>query len=394
MKSITLYTEEIDDIEIGINDMLGQLDDFTFQKNSIGILFVPTEMDLAFLTAQLKEKLHIPIMGATGTAIFSDKCSYQINSMTLQILTADDCSFAAGITATITEDNVEQELGGLCQRLQAELPGPAKVGISYITTLNNRIGMNYIKYLTQYLPGIPVYGGTAAEDFNCDNGQIFFRTEIRGCGVILLLISGEVRPIIRCEYSISQEIPIPGEAVCKDGFVERIGEKNFIQALQEIGVSSEHEYVLPEFTGIPFVTQQPMENGDTISIVRLLKTLDHDKNRGSFLGGVRNGTRFSVGLLERSKIKQSVENLFKQLIAEMEAAEGYQYSTIICTSCAAREMAMSGDVSDEGDVFLPLLPGNVSLNGMYSFGEICPVKGKSGQAYNAYHTTSFTVLAM
>ena len=57
MKSITLFTEEVDDLEAGVNDLLGQLEDFALLTSSVGLLFVPSDVELEELLESLKPEL-------------------------------------------------------------------------------------------------------------------------------------------------------------------------------------------------------------------------------------------------------------------------------------------------------------------------------------------------
>ena len=43
MKSIVLFTEEIDDIELAAEELFSQAAEFEFQENSLGIIFLDAE---------------------------------------------------------------------------------------------------------------------------------------------------------------------------------------------------------------------------------------------------------------------------------------------------------------------------------------------------------------
>lgn len=394
MKSITLFTEEADDVLAGVEDLLGQLEDFALLASSVGLLFVPTDVELEYLTELLQEKLGFPVMGATCMAMLNDKCGFQSTGLSLQIFTADDCEFTVGITDGLTEHNLNGELGRLCQSLKDRASGEPRLVITYLSMLDSCPGERYIHAIEQVLPGVPVYGGAAADDFSFEDSRVFCGTDIRGSGAVVLLVSGNVRPALRCVYSTSREMPMPGKAVCENGYVSHLGNRTLIETLQTTGLRSEKIDVIEDFVSLPLVAEMPLEDGDSLRLVRTLKQLDHKRGSAIFLGEVREGTTFSVSVLDRESIHSSLEEAFGGLVEQLEQEKDYQYSTVLCTSCAARYMLLAGNVSDEGDVIMNLLPGQLSLSGMYSFGEICPILSRRGKEYNVFHNTAFIILAM
>ena len=394
MESITLFTYEVDDIEAGIRDLLRQLDDFTLRSSSVGLLFAPYDVELELLTERLKQELDFPIVGATGMSLLNDKCGYQVNGLSLQIMTADDCDFAAGITGPVTPENLEEEVTALCARLKQQAGGEAKVAITYLAMSPEQRGEHYLDIMERELPGVPLFGGVAIGDFSVEDSKVLLDERLLECGAVMVLVSGAVRPVMHCEYSVTQEQSLPGEVVCEADRVLRLGGRTLVEVLKERGIRSENTSVLMEFASLPFVAEIPMENGDVISVVRHLKEIDEEDGSGAFIGAIRNGTHFSIGMLEGEVVCASVERALQELLPRLEQEKDYHYSTILCTSCAAREMALAGAMSDEGDALLKVLPGTLTLSGMYSFGEICPVAGQSGKEYNMFHNTAFTVLVM
>ena len=71
MKSIELYTEEIDDIEEAIQDLLAQAKEFEFKKNSMAILFADEDMDYEELYKHLSKEWDFPIIGCTALAMLT-----------------------------------------------------------------------------------------------------------------------------------------------------------------------------------------------------------------------------------------------------------------------------------------------------------------------------------
>ncbi|MBQ8970202.1 MAG: hypothetical protein IJ073_02665, partial [Lachnospiraceae bacterium] len=88
MNSITLYTEEIDDLNEAALELFSQAEGFVFQKNSIGILYTEEDTDYSELYGLLSEKWDFPIVGCTATAMLLGKEGYCGLGIAIMLLTA------------------------------------------------------------------------------------------------------------------------------------------------------------------------------------------------------------------------------------------------------------------------------------------------------------------
>ena len=98
MESITLYTEEIDDLREAVEELVDQLGDFRFLKHSLGILYIEEDTEYDDLYDLLNEQFSFPIVGCTAMAMLLGKQGFRGMGIGLMILTADDCEFSAGMT--------------------------------------------------------------------------------------------------------------------------------------------------------------------------------------------------------------------------------------------------------------------------------------------------------
>ena len=75
--------------------------------------------------------------------------------------------------------------------------------------------------------------------------------------------------------------------------------------------------------------------------------------------------------------------------------EDYRYSSIFCSSCAARYCLLVADKDAEGRAYEGRLPEGVNVQGVYIYGEFCPAHGKHrGGLYNVLSNETFTILAI
>jgi hypothetical protein len=93
-------------------------------------------------------------------------------------------------------------------------------------------------------------------------------------------------------------------------------------------------------------------------------------------------------------VQRSVGKALDVILKKIKESN-HDYHTMLCTTCCARFLALGGNVTAETDSFKGILPPSVSLMGMYSNGEYCPVTSKAtGKEYNMFHNFSFTILAL
>jgi len=97
LKSVALFTEEIDDLERAVAELQKQCQGFDFQQHSAGLLFAHPDTDLEELASLLTEAFAIPIIGVTASFIFTMK-GVKREGISLHFFTADDCRFAVEST--------------------------------------------------------------------------------------------------------------------------------------------------------------------------------------------------------------------------------------------------------------------------------------------------------
>ena len=130
MDSIVLYTEEIDDLQEAVHDLFEQAKDFPLKKNSLAILFAEEDTDYPELYQFLSDKWKFPVIGCTAMAMLLGKQGYCGTGISILLLTADDCEFAAGMTGELSRENYESQITETMQKLKAGLSSDIKLVIS------------------------------------------------------------------------------------------------------------------------------------------------------------------------------------------------------------------------------------------------------------------------
>ena len=397
MNSLTIYTNEIDDLEEAASELFAQAEGFVFKRNTLGILFAEDESDYDGLYELLAEKWDFPIIGCTAMAVLLGDIGYCGTGISIMLLTADDCDFSIGMTDELNSENFIEKISETYRELKSSLPGEVKLVLTYgaMSTGNRNVSGDELVHAIDIIAGgIPIYGGLASDGLSFDKFRLFYNSKTSRTAQVLVLISGNIDPRFICVNSIENRANFYYEVTkSHSNKVDRLGNETFVDALI-------HENLEVESTGIqgayllsPFVFTLKKPNGDSLEVARTLMSLDRKTGAGNFIGGIPEGASLSIGIISQNDVQKSVKKAFDYILNELKSTEP-ECHTLLCNSCLARFLALASNTTAEAEAYTGSLPEGVSLMGMYADGEICPVKGDiSGLYYNMFHNFTFTILA-
>lgn len=397
MNSLTIYTNEIDDLEEAASELFAQAEGFVFKRNTLGILFAEDESDYDGLYELLAEKWDFPIIGCTAMAVLLGDIGYCGTGISIMLLTADDCDFSIGMTDELNSENFIEKISETYRELKSSLPGEVKLVLTYgaMSTGNRNVSGDELVHAIDIIAGgIPIYGGLASDGLSFDKFRLFYNSKTSRTAQVLVLISGNIDPRFICVNSIENRANFYYEVTkSHSNKVDRLGNETFVDALI-------HENLEVESTGIqgayllsPFVFTLKKPNGDSLEVARTLMSLDRETGAGNFIGGIPEGASLSIGIISQNDVQKSVKKAFDYILNELKSTEP-ECHTLLCNSCLARFLALASNTTAEAEAYTGSLPEGVSLMGMYADGEICPVKGDiSGLYYNMFHNFTFTILA-
>ena len=397
MNSLTIYTNEIDDLEEAASELFAQAEGFVFKRNTFGILFAEDESDYDGLYELLAEKWDFPIIGCTAMAVLLGDIGYCGTGISIMLLTADDCDFSIGMTDELNSENFIEKISETYRELKSSLPGEVKLVLTYgaMSTGNRNVSGDELVHAIDIIAGgIPIYGALASDGLSFDKFRLFYNSKTSRTAQVLVLISGNIDPRFICVNSIENRANFYYEVTkSHSNKVDRLGNETFVDALI-------HENLEVESTGIqgayllsPFVFTLKKPNGDSLEVARTLMSLDRETGAGNFIGGIPEGASLSIGIISQNDVQKSVKKAFDYILNELKSTEP-ECHTLLCNSCLARFLALASNTTAEAEAYTGSLPEGVSLMGMYADGEICPVKGDiSGLYYNMFHNFTFTILA-
>jgi hypothetical protein len=398
MRSITAYTEEIDDLDAAAESLIAQTKSFAFAQNSLAILFAEEDADLSALYELLKQEWDFPVIGCSAMAMFTGKIGYCRGGISALLLTADDCRFTAGITGELDHGNYRDEIERAFGELEARHGEEAKLCLCYYgSSVHEQVltGSNLLAALDAASGGLPVYGGAASDSLSFQGYHAFCNGRTVQNGLALALISGNVSPRFVRVNSSEHTASFSYEITHAEGtVVYQLGDGTFLDALKREKLRVDHENIMGAYLLSPFLVTLDKGNGDRVEVTRILEGIDRTTGAGKFLGFMPEGATLNIGLINHEDVCLTVEKAFAQIFREL-AKPGSSCSTLLCTSCSARYLALINTPSKEAEIFMGRLPEGLSLAGFYSYGECCPVRGnETGTLYNLYHNFTFTILAL
>jgi len=201
MKSATAVTYELDDTSKAVTDLTKKIrEKLTPEKYTVSILYGQPEMDFGELSAALSSELGCLVIGCTtaaGAVVTNN--GYHELAAALHVITGNDCLFTAAISSSLTTDP-EEKITDTYRRAYRYLKKQDKSAepemVICITSIVESIASDKILEIVAALCGdLPVFGFNAADDFDFSKQQVFLSGITGGDRLVLLLISGDIKPI-------------------------------------------------------------------------------------------------------------------------------------------------------------------------------------------------------
>lgn len=396
MYSAVLFTDEIDDLDRAVDELVRQFADVKLCKNSAGLVFAHPDTDLSMLGQRLKERLGLPVIGATTLLMFTMQGMKQ-EGISLHIFTGDDCNFSVGCTEDLTTENIEAEVSELYKRLTEGVPADeVKLLLAYGSPKEGLLGDDFLDVLNDVCADVPVYGGMASDNFNVKECKVFCNNVVRKYGLALMLITGNVKPITHYSCDVEATIDYEGTVTEVSGnHVMKLDGKPFIEALSATGINFDGEGAACDYVSTPFLVSYMSDTGEKIEILRHIASVDTSNGSGLFFGRVPLGAKIKIGIVTRESIHDSVAGVSLRSLESVSKVLDYKYSVLLVTSCASRMMSYTNVVDKEAGAYIKIIPEGMNMSGFYAFGEMCPATTENDTGMrNVFHNTTFAMLVM
>ncbi|MCR4647772.1 MAG: FIST C-terminal domain-containing protein [Lachnospiraceae bacterium] len=395
MKSFQAVTNEVDDIKTAINELKAGIDTSRLLKNTCGLVFCGFETNLHELVEALNEAFDFPFIGCSAIGLLSTS-GYSECSISMLVLTADDVEFSVGMSDAIESIENLESFARAYRDCKAKTELPEKLIFSYVPFLYNVTFDDIVEKLDETSNHVPVYGGVASDDWTFDASFVFTNEEVSDSKGVIMLVSGNVKPIFVLETSTTLTTNLHKVVTRVEGTtVYELDGRPTLEFFKEMGMPTEKSFVIMDYLNTPFLATKKTRDGDEIDILRTLGAINHDDGSCQYIGKIEEGSELNVVLISKEDIEKSVKKAFDKILYKLEKSEDYKYSAIICSSCAARYSMLVADKDTEGRAYEGRIPEGINVQGVYIYGEFCPAHGKHNDGlYNALSNSTFTILAI
>jgi hypothetical protein len=378
IKTLTAFTEEIDDVDAAVSDLLGQLDlDHKRLAHSLGIIHCYSDFVDSGVVKALSAKLPFDTLGSTTMSASTSSGMSQMG-LSLTVLTSDDVQFVCGVSGPVT-DSVDAPLTELYNGISAKLNEKPSMLMPFIPFLLNVGGDEFIEKLDALSGGIPAFGTLAIsgeQDFS--RAYIFYNGESYPASMALAALTGNAAPEF-LSVSVSEENILKQKAVITGvnrNILRTINNMPAVQYLESIGVVKGHNLM-----GMPMPFIVYLEDGSILIRACISGTED-----GSLIlcGAVPVNATVALATMEFEDVVSSSESKMTEARA---AAKG---RGVLMYSCASRNWALGIQTLAEHEKAKECLDG-IPYHFVYSGGEIFPSRLAGGRVVNHLQNDSLII---
>jgi len=391
IKMLNVYTQELDDPEKAVREILQPLDiKNSLLKNSAALLFCHVKFIEAGIAEAVYKSLPFDVIGCTslffGTPEAEDAPSIDRGIiLTVTVFTSDDTSFAAGVSGPLNEKNVDECVNDLYLRASSS-PGagpaaePPALAFVFPPSMAGVPADVIVRSLDRVCKGVPLFGSVALDMgiYIQDPKTIFKNTGESGIfsdRMPLLLFKGQVKPRF-FHSSFPDKSILSWDAVITGAAGNRIisiNNKPSLSFLKDMGFFQDgmHEGILV----YPLVVEYP-DNETEVVIVQDISP------EGQLICGrvVKAGGVLNMVAVTADTVLESVKIMAHDL-KENGGGTGF-----IMFSCFLRNIVLGGSSQVEYESVCKEFEGSSgSWLFLNSGGELCPGYTENGELVNRFH---------
>ncbi|MDR1886238.1 MAG: FIST C-terminal domain-containing protein [Synergistaceae bacterium] len=383
IRTLTAFTEEADDPEIAVSQVLGQLNlEGGLLRNSVGVMSCSLDFMDEGVVAALCERLPFDVVGINTIGSAVSGGGGQI-ILTLAVLTSDDVSFSAGVSGSILPD-YEKSLSDLYEDTVAGLGDSPKLMLVFAPMTHSVASDYFVDILDSISGGVPMFGFVAC-DFTVSFRRplVMFNGRTYADAVGVIMMSGDVRP----RFTMTS---IPGDKMLKR---KAVITKSSGNVLMEVNGAPAIEYMkslgLVKNGGIEGAESIPMivdYNDGNPPVARVVSLLTPEGY--VVLGGAAPvNCTIGIGVLDFDDVVGTASEM-------ADEAGSSDYDFLLVASCMTRNFILGFDCHIEMESVRSRLREDAPFLFTYAGGEICPVKSKDGRFLNRYHNLTLVSCAI
>lgn len=389
LKAFSAYTNEIDDAEQAVAEILEQISSQELLANSVGIVSCYADFIDSGALKAVCDALPFEVAGIT-TLSSVVAGSEDIMQLTLLVLSSDDISFAIGLSDPLPEPDMAPLKRAYADTV-AKLAGAPSLMLSFAPLLLNAGGDFFVEALNEIAPNVPSFGPLAV-DHNADyhNAQVICNGEGYSNRFAFILLQGNVSP----RFFVAG---ISSERVFQEKGVVTAAQENQLQTVNNmpvgdylltLGLQKNADGTITGINSYPFIVDY---NDGTTPVVRVMFALTPE-GYAVCGGNIPVGATLSVGSIDANEIVSTTSNTLLEVLA------GEKPRCLIMYSCVGRLFAQGYDTQrEQNSVKAALAQTDIPYQFAYAGGELCPVyatQDMTGQTINRNHNETYIVCAL
>jgi len=379
IQMLTAYTEEVDEVEDGVAEILGQINFSALKKNSVGLVTCHSDFANSAFMGELREKLPFDIIGMT-TIASANLHGQGMFSLSLTVLTSDEIVFETAMAKSLDTGNYRDKIKAAYSEAAKKLPGGPSMIFTFFPFLDELSGTQLHKSFDEICGGIPFWGSLASSpDVQTGHWFVFRNGDIDSKGIAMILVHGPIDPEFIVISLLSENIrKTHGRITDSDGCCLReVDGTPILKYLENIGISIQKDFPVV----MPLMVYY---EGSAEPVALGIYTVNAD---GSVMcgGEMPVGAAIAVGEITVEGTLASTAECMER-IKKTSKRNGALFLPcitryIMLTPIHNREISLVAEKMENGR----LMPFSMA----YSGGEICPVKDRIGVLQNRFHNFTF-----
>ena len=382
IQMMTAYTEEVDEVEDGIAEILKQLDLDALKKHSVGLITCHYDFTSAGFISALCKNLPFDIIGMT-TMASANQYGRSMYALSLTVLTSDEVIFEAVMSGALGLDNYREQMETAYLDSVKNLPGKPSLIITFFPYLYDLSGALMHRAFDEACGGIPFWGSLATNsDVSYEHCNVFRNGDVTVDGMVMILLHGPVEP----EFFV---VSIPTQNIRKDRGNITDSEGCVLKKIDGIPAWRYMENRGVEIMKDASITTPLMVyyEGSAEPVALAIYTVNDD---GSLLcgGEMPTGASVAVGEITNEGILTTAEEGMNRVL------KCGKKSGALFLPCVTRYVMLVPDHDGELKLVENRLENGSLMAFMagYSGGEVCPVRDESGALQNRFHNFTFSAL--
>jgi hypothetical protein len=376
------FTNEIDNSDLAIAEIIEQLKGKTLHKNTVGIIACHYEYLENGVIGNLSKQLPFELIGCVvqGSAVNGNG---GLEQLSMTILTSDDITFTTAISEPIFPENFDNSIETVYANASQPEKKPSFIFVLGPITINVGGGM-ILKKLSQLSGDVPIFG-TLSNDtaLQYEYSYVFRNGEYHVRKLVLLFLHGNFQPRFYTTSIATRNIQQQNAVVTEStGYlVKKINHLPVLEYFQTIRVQASG---LAAVSMLPFM----VDFGDGTAPAAY--SMYNVSEQGAYCGGeIPVGSLIAFAEIDYNSVMETAENALIQALGDVEknGANG-----MIAIPCLTRSLIILPNMEDEIKKSIELVGDRIPFSLIYSGGEICPTYNKQHEIINRFHNLTYTIM--